>query len=78
MKYESESREMIDLYYAEDDETVAQAVKEYLEQENFRVTVFSMLAGMKQALRSRQPDLVLLDWNMPDGQGSELCGWLRA
>lgn len=37
-----------------------------------------MLAGMKQALRSRQPDLVLLDWNMPDGQGSELCGWLRA
>ena len=55
MKYESESREMIDLYYAEDDETVAQAVKEYLEQENFRVTVFSMLAGMKQALRSRQP-----------------------
>jgi len=78
MKYESESRKMIDLYYAEDDETVAQAVKEYLEQENFRVTVFSMLAGMKQALRSRQPDLVLLDWNMPDGQGSELCGWLRA
>lgn len=69
---------MIDLYYAEDDETVAQAVKEYLEQENFRVTVFSMLAGMKQALRSRQPDLVLLDWNMPDGQGNELCGWLRA
>mgnify|MGYP002543941901 CR=1 FL=1 len=69
---------MIDLYYAEDDETVAQAVKEYLEQENFRVTVFSMLAGMKQALRSRQPDMVLLDWNMPDGQGSELCGWLRA
>ena len=57
---------MIDLYYAEDDETVAQAVKEYLEQENFRVTVFSMLAGMKQALRSRQPE------------GSELCGWLRA
>lgn len=39
---------MIDLYYAEDDETVAQAVKEYLEQENFRVTVFSMLAGMKR------------------------------
>lgn len=78
MKYESESREMIDLYYAEDDETVAQAVKEYLEQENFRVTVFSMLAGMKQALRSRHPDLVLLDWNMPDGQGNELCGWLRA
>lgn len=43
MKYESESREMIDLYYAEDDETVAQAVKEYLEQENFRVTVFPCL-----------------------------------
>lgn len=69
---------MINLYYAEDDETVAQAVKEYLEQENFRVTVFSMLADMKQALRSRQPDMVLLDWNMPDGQGSKLCGWLRA
>ena len=68
---------MIDLYYAEDDETIAQLVKEYLEQAECQVTVFHMIEDMKQALRKRQPDIILLDWNMPDGQGNDLCRWLR-
>ena len=68
---------MIDLYYAEDDETIAQLVKEYLEQAECQVTVFHMIEDMKQALRKRQPDIILLDWNMPDGQGTDLCRWLR-
>ena len=68
---------MINLYYAEDDETIAQLVKEYLEQEECQVSIFWTIADLKTALLSRQPDLVLLDWNMPDGQGSDLCRWLR-
>ena len=63
---------MINLYYAEDDETIAQLVKEYLEQEECQVSIFWTIADLKTALLSRQPDLVLLDWNMPDGQGSDL------
>ncbi len=69
---------MINLYYAEDDSAIASSVKEFLEQQNCNVTVFSRIADMKQAFLARQPDLALVDWNMPDGQGDGLCRWIRS
>lgn len=69
---------MVDLYYIEDDSNIASIVKEYLEQKNFRVTIFSTLAETKQALKSHIPALILLDWNMPDGHGDGLCQWIRS
>lgn len=68
---------MIDVYYAEDDEVIAQSVKEYLEQQNCKVTVFKTINEIRKALRYHLPSVLLLDWNMPDGQGSDLCRWLR-
>lgn len=69
---------MIDLYYIEDDPNIASAVKEYLEQKRFRVTVCGTFAQARQALKERVPALVLLDWNMPDGRGDSLCQWIRS
>ena len=60
---------MIDLYYAEDDPNIANTVKEYLEQKDFKVTIYDTLASIKQALEIHVPAMVLLDWNMPDGRG---------
>ena len=68
---------MIDIYYVEDDENIAQAVKEYLEQQECRVTIFRTIADARGALRNYIPTIILIDWNMPDGQGNELCGWIR-
>ena len=34
---------MIEVYYAEDDETIGKSVKEYLEQQNCKVAVFDRL-----------------------------------
>lgn len=68
---------MTDVYYAEDDEVTAQSVKEYLEQQNCRVTVFGRVADIKAALRGHLPEILLVDWNMPDGQGDALCRWVR-
>ena len=68
---------MIELYYIEDDPDIATAVKEYLEQKSFRVTVCATLAQARQALNHHVPTLVLLDWNMPDGHGDRLCRWIR-
>jgi DNA-binding response OmpR family regulator len=68
---------MIEVYYAEDDEIIGESVKAYLEQRNYLVTVFKTVAEVKTALLNRLPGVVLLDWNMPDGQGSELCIWVR-
>ena len=68
---------MIEVYYVEDDETIGKSVKEYLEQQNCKVTVFDRIADVKKALIGHLPMIVLLDWNMPDGQGNELCLWIR-
>lgn len=68
---------MIDVYYVEDDEAIAGAVKEYLEQRECRVTVFGAIAKARQELRRYTPGILLVDWNMPDGQGKELCQWIR-
>lgn len=70
--------ETIELYYAEDDASIAGIVKEYLEQKNFKVTVCDTLAQARQALKIHVPAIVLLDWNMPDGQGEGLCRWIRS
>ena len=69
---------MMDLYYIEDDPNIASAVKEYLEQKGFRVTICATVAAARQALAKLVPPLVLLDWNMPDGRGDRLCQWIRS
>ena len=69
---------MIDVYYVEDDENIAQAVKEYLTQHNFKVMIFQTITDARRALRSHTPTIILVDWNMPDGQGDELCKWIRS
>lgn len=68
---------MIDIYYVEEDESISQAVKEFLARDGYRVWVFSTLSGIRQALWNMLPALVLVDWNMPDGNGKLLCQWIR-
>ncbi len=68
---------MIEVYYAEDDESIAKSVKEYLEQQDCKVVVFGGIADLRKALISHLPSVLLLDWNMPDGEGNELCRWIR-
>lgn len=68
---------MTEIYYAEDDSGIADAVKEYLERKQIKVAVYGTLADLRQALARKLPAMVLLDWNMPDGQGDGLCRWIR-
>ena len=65
------------LYYAEDDITIARSVQEYLYQQDYSTEIFSTIGQTKQALEKNVPDLLLVDWNMPDGSGDELCRWVR-
>lgn len=68
---------MTEVYYAEDDKNIADIVKEYLEQKGYSVSIFSSIREAKNALEKRIPDIVLVDWNMPDGKGDSLCRWVR-
>lgn len=69
---------MIEIYYAEDDEHIARTVREFLGKYGYHVSIFSTIAGAKQALREQCPTLVLVDWNMPDGNGNLLVRWIRS
>jgi len=68
----------LEIFYIEDDVSIAQAVKEYFEQLNYKVTVFSMIEEAKRVMLNYIPTIVLIDWNMPDGQGDDLCRWIRS
>lgn len=65
------------IYYIEDDADIAYTVKEYLEQRNFRVSIFMTIMDARKAFGSFVPDAVLVDWNMPDGRGDSFCKWIR-
>ena len=68
---------MIEIYYVEDDSDIADTVKKYLEEKGCQVTVYHTIAGARQALQACVPTIVLIDLNMPDGQGENLCRWIR-
>ncbi|MBU9735114.1 response regulator transcription factor [Diplocloster agilis] len=69
---------MIEIYYIEDDRNIAAVVRDYLEQKGFGVSVYATIASAKEAFQKRVPGLVLVDWNMPDGQGDAFCRFIRS
>lgn len=69
---------MTEIFYMEDDEAIAETVKEYLSGKGFSVFLFGTLEEGRKALERHAPDLVLIDWNMPDGEGAFVCKWIRS
>lgn len=69
---------MTEIFYMEDDEAIAETVKEYLSGKGFSGFLFGTLEEGRKALDRHAPDLVLIDWNMPDGEGAFVCKWIRS
>lgn len=61
------------VYVAEDDLALARGMKFTLERENYEVETFTGCASLLKAVKRRRPRLLLLDWNLPDGDGLTLC-----
>jgi two-component system response regulator MprA len=62
----------------EDDERIASMLRRGLIFEGYEAdTAHSGIAGLDKA-RDRMPDLVILDWMLPEMQGIEVCRRLRA
>lgn len=68
---------MIKLYYVEDDAIIASIVQKYLKNRGYEVIVFETIKQIKEVLDTELPDLVLIDWNLTDGTGDDLCRWIR-
>lgn len=62
----------------DDDADIRNLILGQLRQENYRLLGAGSLADLRQALRQEQIDLIVLDLNLPDGDGLSLCRDLRA
>jgi DNA-binding response OmpR family regulator len=65
------------LLIVEDERTVAQQLKELLEKEHYSCDVAYNYKDALELCDEKRYDLILLDWNLPDGDGLSLLKLLR-
>ncbi|HVO32491.1 MAG TPA: response regulator [Elusimicrobiota bacterium] len=61
----------------DDDLMVAQMLREYLFNEGYDVEMMHMAEDGYQSAVASPPDLIMLDVNLPDGTGYQVCGRFR-
>lgn len=61
----------------EDNETIVMGLKYSLEKENFQVISVLNIEKAKEILNKETIDLILLDVTLPDGNGFELCKYIK-
>ena len=62
----------------EDDSSLAAVYRKVLESEGYSVTICDRVAAARIAIRSNAPDLLLIDIDLPDGNGLDLMDELRS
>jgi DNA-binding response OmpR family regulator len=62
----------------EDDEAIAATVRAWLSMHKFNVRAVETGAEALEELQFGKYDLILLDWNLPDMDGVEICQQFRA
>lgn len=65
------------LWYVEDDEDMALLVSAALEEAGLRVIAFRDGLSARNALAKRLPDVLAIDWSLPDDDGVSICRWAR-
>jgi DNA-binding response OmpR family regulator len=68
---------MARIFVIEDNESLREAVVSYLRLADHEVVEFGRIEGVEQALAARQPDLIVLDVMLPDGDGFQLARRIR-
>ena len=62
----------------EDEKVVAEIVRDYLEEANYAVELFSSGEGVVERVRQADIDLLLLDLTLPNSDGTTICMEIRA
>lgn len=75
---ESETQDGPRILMVDDDDVVLEKALGLLDGEGFNVSTLNDPTRLWEVLESFQPDLVILDWQMPEVTGGELCRALRA
>lgn len=65
------------LLLIEDDENLVFGIQYTLSSEGYEVVVAGSFEEARQALQAESIDLILFDFNLPDGSGYQLCSEIR-
>jgi DNA-binding response OmpR family regulator len=68
----------VNLLLVEDDPDIQLVARAALTRAGFTVTAVSNGPAALDAVRTAPPDVVLLDWMMPEMDGTEVCRRLKA
>lgn len=68
---------MTKLLLVEDDSTLSLGIVYSLEKEGYQVDSVGTVADAKQIINEKEFDLIILDIALPDGDGFELCKFIR-
>lgn len=66
-----------DILIVDDDYDLSEIVAMFLEDKDYTVRVIGRASMVKQAIEDRSPDLILLDIEIPDGDGFDICNQIR-
>jgi sigma-B regulation protein RsbU (phosphoserine phosphatase) len=61
------------VFVVDDDPSIVRTIDGFLKRAGFRTESAGDVAGALQGIRAKRPDLVLLDVNLPDGSGFDVC-----
>ena len=69
---------MQNILVVEDDTDLNQAIGYALQKAGYGVYSTATIKGGKKLFRGKEMDLILLDVNLPDGEGFSFCKWVKA
>lgn len=69
---------MQNILVVEDDRELSAGISYALRKDGFEVSAAYSIGEAKEKCRQKAPDLVLLDVNLPDGEGFVLCKWIKS
>lgn len=67
----------MNILLVEDDSTLAMGIEYSLEKEGYKVNVGNSFSKGKELVDSVEYDLIILDIGLPDGNGFDLCKYIR-
>lgn len=62
----------------EDDETISFGIKSFLEKNNYMVHFADSIQNAKDKFDSSNYHLIILDLNLPDGNGFDFCSYVKS
>ena len=68
---------MYSIMLIEDDKKLCDIMKEYLKEHGYRIIISEDLSNIAEIFEIHQPDLVILDINLPHYDGFYLCKLIR-